>query len=72
MHIFGSKSNNARKGRLSGGISLYFRDYLTDKITVVEQKQNGIMWIKIRQELFKHNQDVYLCNVYIYHHHVPN
>ena len=65
MHIFGNKSPNARKGRLSGGISLYFRDYLTDKITVVEQNQNGIMWIKIRQELFEHNQDVYLCNVYI-------
>ena len=59
VHIFGNKSPNARKGRLSGGISLYFRDNLTDKITVVEQNQSGIMWIKIRQELFEHNQDVY-------------
>ena len=65
VHIFANKSPGVRKGRLSGGISLYSRQCYADKIKVVEQHQNGILWIKIQNDLFHHDQDVFLCHVYI-------
>ena len=64
IHIFGNKSPRAKKGRHSGGISLYFRDYLTDKIKIMEQKQCGILWVKILRDIFEFNEDVYMCHIY--------
>ena len=65
IHILGNKSSNAKKGRYSGGISLYYRDQFTDKIKIIEQNQTGILWIKILRDVFEFNEDVYLCNIYI-------
>ena len=64
IHIFGNKSPRAKKGRHSGGISLYFGDYLTDKIKIMEQKQCGILWVKILRDIFEFNEDVYMCHIY--------
>lgn len=65
IHILGNKSSNTKKGRYSGGISLYYRDQFTDKIKIIEQNQTGILWIKIQRDVFDFNEDVYLCNIYI-------
>ena len=64
-HLFGNKSFNTRKGRYSGGLSIYYKNDLQDKITIVEQNQNGILWIRISKDLFPFNEDVYVCSVYV-------
>ena len=64
-HIFGNKSIGTRKGRYSGGISIYYKNSLKDKIKVVEKHQIGILWLKISKDIFSFNQDVYICVSYI-------
>ena len=60
MHIFGQKSIGTKKGRLSGGLSLYFISELKNHISVIERNNFGIIWIKIDNELFKFNEDIYI------------
>ena len=64
-HIFGNKSIGTRKGRYSGGISIYYKNSLKDKIKVVEKHQIGILWLKISKDILSFNQDVYICVSYI-------
>ena len=64
-HLFGNKSVNTRKGRYSGGISIYFKSKLKGKIQIVEKEQCGIMWIKLCKTLFTFDSDVYICSSYI-------
>jgi hypothetical protein len=63
--LFGNKSTNTRKGRFSDGISIYYKQYLKDKIKIIEKHQNGIVWIKLCKTLFDFEEDVYFCNTYI-------
>lgn len=42
-HLFGNKYLNTKKGRRSGGISIYFKTALKDKIKLVEINQCGFM-----------------------------
>ena len=65
VHMFGNKVPGARKGRLSGGISVYYRQYYADKIKIIEQIQSGIIWIKVLGDLSEHGQDIYLCHAYM-------
>ena len=44
---------------------MYYRQCYTDKIKLIEQHQSGIIWIKILGDLFTHDQDIFLCHVYI-------
>ena len=64
-HQHGNKSQNTRKGRHSGGISIYYRNSLMDKITIAEKQQCGIVWLKSCRTLFHFNTDVFLCCSYI-------
>lgn len=64
-HIFGNKSRNTRKGRVSGGISVYYKSCLGDKIKVIEKTQCGILWIKLLRDLFPVNEDIFICHTYI-------
>lgn len=64
-HIFGNKSAGAKKGRFSGGISIYYKNCLKGKIKVLEKNQVGIMWIKISNDVFFFDEDVYICATYI-------
>lgn len=64
-HIFGNKSAGVKKGRYSGGISMYYKNSLKNKIKVVEKNQSGIMWVKISKELLSFNQDTFICVTYI-------
>jgi hypothetical protein len=49
----------------SGGISLYYKSNLKDKISVVESHQCGIIWTKTCKTLFYFNNDVFICSTYI-------
>lgn len=64
-HIFGNKSVGTRKGRFSGGISIYYKNCYRDKIHIVEKHQCGIMWVKVQNDLFKFDEDVFICSLYI-------
>ena len=64
-HIYGNKSRGTKKGRFSGGLSVYFKNCYRDKIQIVEEHQCGILCIKIRSDLLVCNEDVYICNIYI-------
>ena len=64
-HINGNKSTGAKKGRYSGGLSIYYKKCLKNKLKIVEKNQCGILWIKIQGELFMFDEDVYVCNLYI-------
>ena len=64
-HISGNKSQHTRKGRYSGGISVYYRTDLKNYVTVLEKQQCGIIWLKLSSALFPFDEDVYLCNIYI-------
>ena len=66
MNIYlDKKVTESKKRRQSGGISVYFREELKDKISIVEKNDFGIIWIKLSNEVFHFNEDVYLCYVYI-------
>ena len=64
-HIYGNKSAGIKKGRYSGGISIYYKNCFSDQIKIIEKIQCGIMWIKLQSDLFNFDEDVYICNVYI-------
>lgn len=42
-HVFDYKSHNTRRGRFSGGISMYYvcKHYVKDKISSIEKKQTS-------------------------------
>ena len=61
LHISCIKGNNSKKGRKSGGISMYYKTEYTGKIFVVEKFNYGMMWIRIASELFHFKEDVYIC-----------
>jgi len=46
-----------KKGRTSGGISVYFRDKFSSKTTIVEQQQCGLIWLKVYKSLFSFDED---------------
>lgn len=64
-HIYGIKSPGTVRGRHSGGLSLYAKNYLKNKIEVVEKNSNGLLWIKLSSDLFNFKNDVFICFVYI-------
>ena len=64
-HVYGNKSRCTRKGRFSGGISVYYTNCYKDKIQIVDKQQCGILWLKIQNDVFLFAEDVYICNLYI-------
>ena len=38
---------------------------LKEYISIVEQHKNGIMWLKIKNEILFSNEDIYICHSYI-------
>ena len=65
IHIFGQKRTGVKKGRLSGGLSVYFKTELKKNISVIETNKHGIVWLKIDKNLPSSNIDSYICHVYI-------
>ena len=54
-----------KKWRLSGGLSVYYRQNLGKNISVIEKNDHGLIWLKINQSIFKFAEDVYICHCYI-------
>ena len=63
--IPGNKSRNTTRGRYSGGLAFYYKDYLKNFVSIVKKEQSGILWIKISEELFPFDQNVFMCNIYV-------
>ena len=63
-HIYGNKSPNTNRGRFSGGISVYYKLDLKNRIKIVNKNPSGILWIKLDSDLFEFSENVYFCNVY--------
>ena len=63
--IPGNKSRNTTRGRHTGGLAVYYKDCLTNYIYIVKKEQSGILWIKISEELFPFDQDVFMCTIYV-------
>ena len=63
-HVFASKSLGARKGRYSGGISVYYRTELKDYVSVVEKNEYGLMWLKIGNNIMNLNSDIFIGYLY--------
>ena len=69
FHLYGNKSPNVRKGRYNGGISVYYKLELKNKLQIEEKQQSGIIWLKLCNSLFSFDSGVFLCNVaYTFHH----
>lgn len=64
-HVYGNKRSGTNKGRFSGGLSIYYKNELSDNISIVETNQYGIVWLKLKQDLFSVESDMYLCHTYI-------
>ena len=64
-HVFGNKTLGAVKGRYSGGVSVYVKNYLKKSVQIIEKNPIGPLWIKINSNVFLFREDVILCNVYI-------
>ena len=65
-HIYGIKSPGTVRGRHSGGISLYVKNYLKNKLEIVEKNSNGLLWIKLSSDLFSFKKDVFICCVFAF------
>ena len=46
-HLYGNKAENTKKGRFSGGISIYYKNNLKNHIQIIEKDQCGIIWFKM-------------------------
>ena len=66
-HLNAHKHVTQRKGRHSGGITVYYKDNLKGKVSVVEKSKYGFICIKLESELFKHGQNVFICSLYTLH-----
>lgn len=63
-HIFGTKSKTAKRGRYSGGLSVYYKTEFKNKVKVLEKSPYGFLWLKIKGDLFHFQEDVILGHVY--------
>ena len=63
--IPGNKTKNTTKGRYSGGLAFYYKNNLKNCISIVKTDQTGILWIKVNEQLFPFDQDVYICHIYV-------
>ena len=63
IHVFGQKRTGVKKGRLSGGLSVYFKTELKKNISVIETNKSGILWLKLNKTLLSSNNDLYICHV---------
>jgi hypothetical protein len=63
-HVYGRKFVSKR-GRYSGGVSVYYRSHLKDHILVIEKCENNMIWVKLSACLFDFDCDVVIGGVYI-------
>jgi hypothetical protein len=64
-HVYGMKSTGSKRGRYSGGVSIYYKDNLKKYVEVIEKSKYGYMWIKLDKQLFDFDEDVYMSYIYV-------
>lgn len=64
VKIPGKKGKRTR-GRLSGGVSFYYKSEYEGYFDILESNNNGMFWIKFKKDCFGFNEDLYLCIIYI-------
>ena len=63
-NILPQKNAATKKGRQSGGISIFCKNKFEKFITIVKKGENHL-WIKIKKELFNDLvKDVFICPTY--------
>ena len=65
VHLYGNKSRTTQRGRFSGGITLYYRESIGKSKKIVDQHQNGILWVELDKRLFAFQENVYICCSYV-------
>ena len=63
--IPGNKTKNTTKGRYSGGLAFYYKNNLKNCTSIVKTNQTGILWIKVNEQLFPFDQELYICHIYV-------
>ncbi len=58
------RKKRRKKGRRSGGIILYYKQYLKPGITELPKTHEDLLWVKLHAKMFGFRQDLYLCTVY--------
>ena len=58
------RKNKRRKGRISGGIFIYYKKELQNNLTFLEKSSENILWVKIAKGYLHADKDVYLAGVY--------
>ena len=56
---------NKRAKRNSGGLIIYYKEWLTGKIELVKTDDRGILWMKLKHRDFNFERDKYFCLAYI-------
>ena len=72
LNLFGFHSfrlsrpkGNKKAKRYSGGLVVFFKDWLYGKIEPVKTDNRGILWMKLKREFFSLERDIYICLTYI-------
>jgi len=58
-----SLSNNSKRGH--GGVCLFWKNSITNGISIQQTDSNGIIWIKCCKNYFSLEHDIYVCFLYI-------
>lgn len=56
---------NTRAKRASGGVIVYYKQWLENKLELVKTDYRGIIWFKLKKDLTNYDSDLYFCTCYI-------
>ena len=70
LHIPGynriTYKNEIKTGRKGhGGIAIFAKEHLSNKVTPVQSNREFSIWVKIKKELSRNQDDIYLACVYM-------
>jgi len=63
---FYRKFQNRRAKRNSGGVAIYLKYSIAKGITVVKNRFDTIIWLKLHKSYFKLDYDIYIAGVYMW------
>ncbi len=59
-HVCKHRPKRKRKGRLSGGLILYYKAHYDRYVTVLSCQHEDVMWVKISKQGLGSEQDIYI------------
>ena len=51
--------------KIAGGIGVFVREEIKDLVQVLDNDNEDSIWIKIKKEKFKGNEDIYIGSYYV-------